>query len=191
MCFISIQVLSHLHPCPQKPVSPPSMYHLTSIQVQKFVYHRHIYRVSPTFSFHLNSPQTSRLISIQASRFTRHFHPGRTVTQSRILHLCHISRLCLTPMQVPKKASQLHPGPISQGHLHMKMYVSPPYRSFLTSHTQDYCITPSMHHLTSIHVPQFFNSCCISPPISSWCWHFTSIHFTSHIHPGQENCSST
>ena len=93
-------------------------------------------------------------------------------------------------MQVPENASQPHPGLISQGHLHLKMYVSHPYRSFLTSRSQDYCLTPSMHRLTSTHVPKFFNSCCISPPTRPWCWHLTSIHFMSHIHPGQEDCSS-
>ena len=32
---------------------------------------------------------------------------------------------------------------------------------------------PSMHRVTSIHVQKFFNSCCISPPTRSWCWHLT------------------
>ena len=56
------------------------------------------------------------------------------------------SSLWLTTMQIPGNASQSHPGPISQGHLHMKMYVSPPYRSFLTSHSQYYCLPPSTPH---------------------------------------------
>ena len=69
----SIQMMSHLHPCPRILVSPPSRYCITSIQVQKFFTHNDPYRGSHLSRFHLtqiqvemwvSSPSTPHLISI-------------------------------------------------------------------------------------------------------------------------------
>ena len=69
----SIQMMSHIHPCPRILVSPPSRYCITSIQVQKFFTHNDPYRGSHLSRFHLtqiqvemwvSSPSTPHLISI-------------------------------------------------------------------------------------------------------------------------------
>ena len=186
-CLTCIHVLPHLHPCPKYLVPPPPMYHVTSIQLQKFFFNHHPYRGSPPFRPHLNSmqvaiwfspPPMSRPISTQAPRFTSSIPVVMQLNPESHIFVSSQPSLWLTPMQIPGNASQSHPGPISQGHLHMKMYVSPPYMSFLTSHSHDYCLTPTPLHP---HPPHPHHP----PHQPRWC--LTSIHvpgFLSHLHPG-------
>ena len=102
---------------------------------------------------------------------------GSAATQSRILHLCLISiQVMSNPNAGPGKRISAPPRSISQGHLHLKMHVSPPYRSFLTSHSQVYC-------LTSLHAPFQINQC---PKILQFMLHLTSdqvMMLAFHIHP--------
>ena len=89
------------------------------------------------------------------------------------------SRWCLTSIQVPK----LHlPSSIqvpSETHQGIKIYVSPPLRTFL------YCIT-------SIHVQTFLTSIHVASQIQtrSRCTRLTSSHFTYQIPLDQKNCIS-
>ena len=116
-------------------------------------------------NINVSHPSRSQLISMQVSIYASHLHPGH-VSPS-----CGSRKLHLVSIQVQ---SETHPGII--------MCVLLPFMSCPT------CVhvPPSMHRFTSIHVLKFF----IYVATRSWCWHLTSIHFMSHIHPGQENCSS-
>ena len=157
--------LPHLHPWPKNLVSPPSMCCLTSIQVQKFFFHRHPYRVSRPFRSHLNSmqgtvwfspPPTSRPIPTHAPRFTCHLHPDRAATQSRIPHFCLIS------VQV---MSNLNVGP--------GKCITAPSRSHISRPS-----TSENVRLTSIQVIP-----CLTFP---WLLSHPKIHVASHLQTGQD-----
>ena len=127
----------------------------------------------------VSHPSRSQLNSMQVSIYVSHLYPGH-VSPS-----CGSWKLHLLPIQVQ---SETHPGIIT--------CVLLPFHSCLTCihaplpppppppppHTHTHTCTvshPSMSQNYSIHVAT-----------RPWCWHLTSIHFMSHIHPGQENCSS-
>ena len=134
VCHTSIQVLSHLHPNSNIPISPPPMYCLISIQVRSFVSHLHpcdisppacslpfkswylhhssihvLSHTNPRFNISAWTPSRSRLTSIQVPWLAFHIHPSRPSTPS-----CCISipaRSHLNPIQVSGWASHLHPCP--------------------------------------------------------------------------------
>ena len=168
----SIHVLPHLHPCPENLVPPPSMYHLTSIQVQKFFSSCHPYRGSPPL--HLNSmqvtiwfatPPTSRPMCTEAPRFTCHLHPGRAATQSRIPHFCLITiQFMSNPNAGPGKCisvpSRSHISwPSTSKHIRLTSIQVIPYLTFprLLSHPPPCTVSHrSVSPNSSIHVASHF-----------------------------------
>ena len=200
MCLTSIHVLPHLHPCPKYLVPPPSMYHVTSIQLQKFFFNHHPYRGSPPFRPHLNSmqvaiwlspPPMSRPISTQAPRFTCHLHPGRDATQSKIPHFCLISiQFMASPnadpgkcISVPSRSHISRPSTNENvSHLHTghslphipKIIVSPPPPP----------PPPPPHPHPTPH-PHPHHPPHRSRPIDS---HLASIQVVSHLNPGLYMC---
>ena len=78
VCFTSIHILPHQHPGPQNLVSSPSMYRLTSTQVQRFLSHLHPCTV-PLLSGSQHSYLTSKHVTSRIQprlSFVSRLHPG-------------------------------------------------------------------------------------------------------------------
>ena len=98
------------------------------------------------------------------------------------------SRSRLTFMRVPKTASRVHPGPIwNPSRYHYVCHVC--HRYFHSCPASPASMSPPPPPCTVSH-PSMSRNSSIHVATRSWCWHLTSIHFMSHMHPGQENCSS-
>ena len=200
VCLTSIQALSYIRPSYRILVSPPSKYHIASIQVPIFASQLHpgadicVWHLTTSWdvlliSIHVQShhhlgleiwvspPSMSRLISIQALIFASHLIP------------CWIRYL--NSIQVPKTAHELLPGHISNPSRYQNVDVKcvqvlsnlHPGTKILVSPTSMYC-------LTSIQVPRFHlgPNISASPPSRSC---ITSIQATSHFQPSMGNCIST
>ena len=181
MCLTSIHVLPHLHPCPKYLVPPPSMYHVTSIQLQKFFFNHHPYRGSPPFRPHLNSmqvaiwlspPPMSRPISTQAPRFTCHLHPGRDATQSKIPHFCLISiQFMASPNADPGKCISVP----SRSHI-SRPSTNENVSHLHTGHSLPHIPKIIVSHPGAISHENWFQDSCL-----------TFIQVTSQFHPNRDN----
>ena len=135
--LIGILFLSHLNPGQKNIISPPSMYHLTFIQVHRFSFHIHPGCV---------------WIPSRPPRLTSHIHPGCVSPQSRSRYL-HLTSIKVTSYFYPDPENCISSPP----RFHLKpilVLISTPSMVSLTyNDVQKRLVSPtSMYQLTTFPV---------------------------------------